>query len=271
MTISNQTIGLAALTALTTASLATAEIGHYYIGIDNAETLTYGVYSGEENPNQGRLTFLFYHTNHFHSIGSYYYAEDNGELFVTDTNANNQLPESYTGYEPISLLPGTGAFDGTYLSGLASDLDQDAEYGDFTIQNVHSLEGVDDVTYNSSNGRWNTSFDNAHLHMTLVNATTGLKIAFGNSPTDSLVVGGDVHVGEGNEMFVITPTFWVEGDAPIGSTYTAEFILEDLSNTYADSGRFFLNFQVVPEPASFALLGIGSLLATRYRSRNLNA
>lgn len=265
MMFNRRMMGVLAAAVVGVSSAAHASVGTFFVGVDNADTISYGAYSGLANTNKGRLTFLFHHGNHFHGIGAYSYTGDVGSATPSDTNSNNRIPESYTGFAPLSLRAGTGSFAGTYRSGLPSPLEQDQEYGDLAIRNVHSLNGVDDVIYNSSGGRWNTSFDSAHIHMVLLNATPGLKIAFGDSPTDSLQVGGDFHLGDGDEMFNLLPTFWVEGGAAVGSTYTAEFRLDNLSDSSSNSGRFFLDFQVVPEPASLALLGLGGGLALMRR------
>lgn len=242
-----------------------AQIGNYYVGLDNAATVGFGTYSGLANTNQDRLTLLFHHGNHYHGIGTYSYTGAVGSEVATDTNSNNRLPEDYTGLEPLSLLPGSGDFAGTYRSGLTSLMGQDLEYGDFTLRNVHSLDGVDDVIYNSSGGQWNSEFNEADIHLELVSATNGLKIAFGSTPVDGLPVGGDVHLGAGDEMFEVLPTFWVDGGAAVGSTYTAEFVLTDVSGNFGDSGRFYVDFQVVPEPASLSFLAIGGMIMLRRR------
>jgi hypothetical protein len=242
-----------------------SSVGTYFIGVDGSDTVTFGTYSGLENPNQNRLTLLFHHGNHFHGIGTYSYEGPVEAATVTDTNSNNRLPEGYTGLPPISLQPGSGAYAGTFRSGLPSTLPQDVEYGDLKMRNVHSLAGVDDTIYNSSGGRWNGAFDSAHIHLELHSATPGLKIALGSTPVDGLPVGSEIHVGDGDEMFSVLPTFWVAGDTPIGSTFTAEFQLDDVANIYGKSGRFFLDFQVVPEPAAAMLLAVGGLSVLRRR------
>jgi hypothetical protein len=240
------------------ASAETGAVGTYFIGVDGAQTLTWPpAYEGLDNVNQGRLTFLYHHGNHFHGIGTYSYTGAEPPVAV-DTSTNNRIPEYYTDMPPLSLQPGTGAFAGTYRSGLPSAATQDVTYGDLAIHNVHALDGVDDVIYNSSGGRWNGAFDDAEIYLALLSATDGLKIAFDDSPSDTLPVGGAVYLGDGDEMFTKLPTFWVEGDAAIGSTFTAEFQLRDDAGVYDDSGRFFVDFQVVPEPASMMLLGLGA-------------
>jgi hypothetical protein len=245
---------------------ASSSVGTYFIGVDGSDTVTFGAYAGLDNPNQNRLTLLFHHGDHFHGIGTYSYEGPAESATVTNTNSNNRLPEGYTGLPPISLQPGSGAFAGTFRSGLASARPQDVEYGDLQMRNVHALAGVDELIYNSSGGRWNGAFDSAHIHLELHSATPGLKIALGSTPTDGLPVGSEIHVGDGDELFSVLPTFWVDGDAAIGSTFTAEFQLDDVANVYGKSGRFFLDFQVVPEPAALALLAFGGLVAIRRRS-----
>lgn len=265
MSFDRRLLGVLCVGLISSAAFA-SPFGTYFVGVDNSETVTFGAYAGLDNTNEGRLTFLFHHGNHFHGIGTYSYTGDPNSAVEADTSSNNRLPESYTGMSPLSLQPGTGAFDGTFRSGLPSTLEQDEEYGDLAIRNVHSLSGVDDVIYNSSGGRWNTSFDSAHIHVVLLSATPGLKIAFGDTPADGLPVGGDFHLGDGDEMFNLLPTFWVEGNAAIGSTYTAEFRMDDLSGMYGNSGRFFMDFEVVPEPASAMLLAVSALALLRRRS-----
>lgn len=261
---------LIVLAVCQTAQAASA-VGTYYIGLDNADTITYqgSDYVGMANPNKGRLSMLLAHGNHYHGIGTYDYTGPANAAVVTDTNGNNRLPETYTTLPPVSLKPGSGAFLGKFRSGLESDLPQDVAYGDFKIQNVHSLSGVDDVLYNSSGNRWNALFASAHIHISLLSATDGLNIALGNTPTQSLTVGGDAHLGDGFENFEFLPTFWVDGDAAIGSTYTAEFMLNDVSGNFEDSGRFFVDVQVVPEPLSCALLAVGggAVMMRRKRQR----
>jgi hypothetical protein len=167
----------------------------------------------------------------------------------------------------VRLLPGSGDFAGTFRSGLPSSLAQNLEYGDYEFRSVHSLAGEDDTTYNSSGGRWNTPFDSADIYLELISATPGLNISFGGMPTVDLTPGNRFHLGAGDELFSVTPTFWVSGLAPYG-TYSAEFRLVDESNTFGDSGRFFIDVATIPEPSTFALtvVGLAALARSRWRS-----
>lgn len=249
---------------------ASADIVTYYVGIDSRTTpfnAPAGVGGGAypDNPNLNRLTLLLHHGNHYHSIGTYTYSGPAASPTLNDTNANNRLPEISSGMPPINLLEGSGAWAGKYRSGLPSGAIQDVEYGNFEFRNVQSLAVDDPVTFNSSAGRWNKPFDAAHIHLKLVSITPGLNVSFSNSPTSDLAVGGDKHLGDGDEMFSITPTFWVDGPVPIGTTYSAEFILEDEDGAFGNSGRFFVDFRAVPEPASLSLLAIGGLTMLRRR------
>ena len=98
-----------------------------------------------------------------------------------------------------------------YRSGLPSSLPENTEYGNFELRNAHSLVGVDDTTFNSSAGRWNGTFDDADIWLELISATSGLNIAFGDTPTMDLTAGNTYALGAGNAMFAVKPTFWVDG------------------------------------------------------------
>lgn len=230
----------------------------YYVGTDSRTTpanapAAEGGGAYPNNPNQGRLSLLFYHGDHFHGIGTYTYSGPAANPTMNDTNANNRLPESSTGLAPISLLPGSGDWMGTWRTGLPSSLPQDVEYGDLEIRNVHSLATEDPITYNSSSNRWNGDFSSAHIHLELVSKTHGLNVSLTGLKTNDLVQpGDDWHLGDGDEMFSVTPTFWVDGTAQPGTIYSAEFRLTNLSDIGTNSGRFSFDFQVVPEPASGA-------------------
>ncbi|MGE0592894.1 MAG: all3515 family Zur-repressed PEP-CTERM protein [Vicinamibacterales bacterium] len=243
------------------AASAGADTISYYVGLDGRSTpftAPAGIGGGDypDQPNDGRLTLLFHHGDHFHALGTYTYSGPSASPVLADTNANNRTPEVGTLLPPVQLQKGSGAFAGTWRSGLPSAWPQNLEYGNYEMRNVHSLAGVDDVTYHSSAGRWDDPFDGAQVQLELVSATFGLNIAFGNTPTADLTAGNRWTLGQGDELFSATPTFWVAPGAP-GGTYTAEFRLVDGTGRFGDSGRFFVDVAKVPEPAAAGLVLLG--------------
>ena len=255
----------AVLAALAVSSASSfADIVTYYVGVDGRSTpfnapgsLGGGAYP--DNPNQGRLTLLLHHGDHYHGIGAWTYSGPAATPVLNDTNANNMLPEGFTGLPAVRLAKGTGNFADKYRSGLPSSLPQNTEYGNFELRNAHSLVGEDDTTFNSSGGRWNGTFVDADIWLELISATSGLNIAFGDMPTMDLTAGNKYALGAGDAMFAVKPTFWVDGGAAAG-TYTAEFRLRDMNNASRDSGRFFVNLAVVPEPGGVGLAALGSIV-----------
>jgi hypothetical protein len=232
-----------------------AQLAEYYIGIDNRTTpfnapVGDGGGSYPDNPNYNRLTFLLNHGNHYHGIGAYTYAGPAASPVLNDTSSNNRLPEISTLQEPLPLLEGSGLYAGLKTTqevlGIA--------YSDLEIRNVHSLVGVDDILYNSSANRWNAAFDPAHIHIELLSVSSPhLKVGSATNP--NAFQFGDVHLGDGDEMFSFTPVLWVDNAAPAGD-YWAEFQLTDLSGNFGSSGRFFIDVRNVPEPGSLALAGL---------------
>lgn len=251
-------VAVAGLTALSALS-AQAELAEFYIGID-ARTEGFGSYA--DNPNENRLTLLYAHGNHYHSIGSYTYTGDAADPVVLDTNGNNRLPETFTLQAPLELTPGTGAFAGL----LTSNPQPGVHYSDMEMRSVHTLDGdPDDVEglFGSSNGRWDDAFDAAHIHLEIVSLTPGLNLST-TSPLATYGIGDDVHVGDGDEGFSFTPVFWTDASATPG-VYTAELRLVDEHGVYGDSGRFYIDYQVVPEPGSLGLLAVAGLAMLRRR------
>ncbi|QEG35210.1 all3515 family Zur-repressed PEP-CTERM protein [Bythopirellula goksoeyrii] len=246
----------------------TAQSAEFFVGVDSRST-PFDAPSGDgggaypDNPNHNRLTLLFHHGNHFHGIGSYSYSGTAATPMLLDTNGNNRIPETYTNLEPLPLLPGSGAYTGKAATNYVSGL----EYSNLEMANVQSLSGVDDVLFNSSGGRWNGSFDEAHIHLQVLGVSSSdLKIGTPTEP-DAFQFA-DQHVGNGNEMFSLTPVLWVDQSAPVGH-YWAEFQLVDLSGNFGNSGRFFFDVQHVPEPTTLAvgLIGVlGMVVSQRPRS-----
>jgi hypothetical protein len=255
-----------------------ADETEYYIGVDGLRFLTSGTYTGLENPNYNRLTLLFAHrekdftTNHFHGIGTYSYSGTLENLSINPTNANNRIPERYTGQLPLQLLPGEGVFSGRLISTAT-----EAEYSNLRIEPVTSLASATDADdqylFNTSGGRWQSSLNGASIGLQLLSISTGLNIAdaTGGNIFDS--VGDTYTIGSGNS-FNFKPTFWTDKAATPG-TYSATFKLIDLGangdqlrwaerhrTPLLESGTFSFDFRVeqVPEPSTTVSLGLVGLL-----------
>jgi len=248
---------------------------HFYIGVDGFDLLQSGNYAGLENPNSGRLTFLYSHveedptTNHFHGIGSYSYSGAVDSPTINSTNINNRIPETYTGLPPITLQPGTGIYADKLVSTSTAE-----EYSNLTIEAVSSLKSNEDIgaqyLFNSSNGRWNNSLANAMPALELVSITDGLNIADEQGLNILTQVGETYTIGSGDDIS-FTPTFWTETSAPAG-TYWASFRLLNLGNanesSFRDSGTFNLDFQVTPVPEPSAFLGVGAFALLAFLRKN---
>ena len=243
----------------------------YYVTVDGRNPLTFGTYTGLENPNLGRLTLLFAHwnqetpaNNHFHSIGSYSYEGPVDSATVTTTNTNNRIPEGYTGQAPLTLHEGTGAMAGKLVSAKSEE-----DYSDLTLYSIHDLkpaaeDSPEAIMYSSSGGGYgSTSMDGMNLAIELVSMTPGLFLGTEqlSAPGDRLLIGSEMDLP-------FTPTFWTDDDAAPGH-YAAEFKLVDLSGTYPDSGTINFDFAVVPEPGSSCLLIFGvAMTGMALRRRN---
>jgi len=251
----------------TAVSALQAQLAEFYVGIDG-RSVPFNAPVGDgggaypDNPNEGRLTFLYNHGDHYHGLGTYRYTGPAATPVLEDTSANNRVPEGYTMQEPLTLLPGSGVYAGRNTTGAQPGVN----YSDLEMRNVHSLSGVDNILYNSSSMRWNGAFDEADVHLKLLSVSSP-ELNVG-SPADpfALSVGGDVHLGEGDEMFSFTPVLWVDQAAPAGH-YWAEFQLIDVSGNYGNSGRFFIDVQQIPEPGSMALLVLVGLMHNRRLTR----
>jgi hypothetical protein len=253
---------------------------HYMIGLDSAETLSFGDYAGLANPNQNRLTFLFPHLhgnitdNHFHGIGAYSYTGDVTSPTVIPTSTNNRIPEYWTGLPPISLLPGSGVFSDRLITSKS-----DREYTNFKIAPVRHLEPylnqpAVDYLYNSSNGRWTSSLGEAEIALQLLSITPGLGIADAQGQDLLSGVGDTYTLGVGDD-FSFTPIFYTSKSAPL-TNYSATFKLVDLHTgegytPLLESGTFSFDFQAVPEPLTIlgtgVAFGMGVGLKKRFRSK----
>ncbi len=253
---------------------------NYHVAVDKREVLTFGTYAGLANPNKDRLTFLRYNQQevsdptrtHYHSIGSYSYTGPVDTSTVTNTNTNNQIPETFTGYAPLNLHPGSGPFAGKLISGIP-DTSPQSEH-DYDRLEMRSVQDIADAVepspefylYNSSSGGWKTPLGtDTRVALELLGHSPGLAVA-GLDGTVLLENDGDIHeIGVGDD-WSFTPVFWVDDDAALG-TYSASFKLVDLNGSIAESGVFTLNFAVVPEPTTLGLaLGLGGLCCGRRRA-----
>lgn len=251
---------LAGVGALVVCGRASAQLAEFYVGIDSrtapfSAPVADGGGAYPDNPNSGRLTLLFNHVDHFHGLGTYRYVGPAASPVLEDTSANNRIPEISTGQAPLPLVPGSGVYAGKNVTLHFAGL----EYSDLELRNVRSLAGVDEVLFHSSTDRWSGAFDAADVHLKLLSVSSPhLNVGSLTDPA-ALSVGGDVHLGEGGELFAFTPVLWVDQAAPAGD-YWAEFQLVDESGNYGNSGRFFVDVRhAVPEPASLVLF-LGSAL-----------
>lgn len=278
--------------ALDAAASPEPGINIFHVGYDNSPLVNFGPYAGAVNPNYQRLTFMLSHTfvdnatvNHFHRIGAYSYTGD--VLNPTPAfSSNNRVPEPYQMDDGLSLLAGSGAFDGKLISGLgpaARPWDEiEQEYGNTTIKPMDDLVALYDnaadpdgeydfhpghYLVNASGGAYKESVADVTVGLKLVGLTPGLTIHDGAGGLLMEAVDDMETLGTGAD-WSFEPVFAVDSSAPIGSTYEATFILQDLSTTplYGDSAEFSFSFIAVPEPTT-ALLGLISLAVVSLRRR----
>jgi len=242
------TVNLAVLLLAMTAHAADTK---YFVAVDNLEVLTSGTHAGLPNPNFGRLTFLFAHTdagdpssNHFHAIGAYSYTGSADDPVVISTNTNNRIPELFTGELPLRLLPGTEAFADKLVSRSTGE-----EYSHLKIESIQTLgtfpsDSPEGILFNSSEGRWATPLDGAVVALQLVSITPKLHIA--NEAGQPLPPNRSPYrLGDGNTLMFL-PAFWTENTTPVG-TYSVTFKLVDIRESgtpLGDSGRFTFDFRV---------------------------
>jgi hypothetical protein len=243
--VSRYAFTFAAIAALAPAAQA-AGVG-YYVGRDNT-ALT----GGNPNPNHERLTLLFNHGNHFHSIGRV-------------GAATGELPESYIG-GAITLFNGTGANAGRFVSqAYQSDTDPASEFSDLRFSSIHNLDGFDPgseefILYNSSGQRWNTlGLDDALVALEVVSMSAGLSAFVSTDSAIASSAGDRLVLGDGNS-FLSSLTFLTDLGLAHNTALSATFRLVDLStggSPYGGSGEFRFSLATVPEPGSIAMAGLG--------------
>jgi hypothetical protein len=248
---------VAVLAIVLLATTAHTQPHGYFVAVDALDVLSSGDYAGLPNPNFGRLTFLFAHaseedpsSNHFHGIGAYSYTGEATDPQIPPTNANNHIPETFSGEPPLPL---SKAFFGWHIRYVSKP--GPSEYSDLQTNSVQALSGFpidspEGFLYNSSNGRWKTPLTGALIALQLVEISNGLNVADEHGQT-VLINPGDVHIlGDGN-AFSFTPTFWAHRKTQPG-TYAATFKLHDLRSggePFSESGTFSFDF-VIPAPSA---------------------
>ena len=282
-------VAIAILLATCASVFAAPESGIalYQVGIENRPVLTSGTYLGLANPNHNRLTFLYSHTyadtpwsNHFHRIGSYGYTGPAASPTVALSTAD-RVPETYQLDNGLTLLPGSGAFAGKFVSGVGPatlpDDHIEQEYGALTIAPFDSLLAFDGLDHpdplledpnpvlvgakhpghylvNASSGVYKNSVDGVRIGLELTAISPGLEItdAAGSSLFGS--VGDVLTLGETGD-WSLTPYFAVDGLTTPAAAFSATFKLVDRSDTprFGDSAPFSFDFVTVPEPTGAAL------------------
>ena len=243
----------------------------FYVGIDSRITFPSGTYAGRLNPNAGRLSLLFDHGDHFHGIGNYSLSGPADAPITVPTNANNRIPETYTGITSIPLQAGSGAFAGTWASQVLPESEPAYEYSYLGIASIQSLDGLSpmaDVLFHSSGDRWSAHYQNTTVALKLVSATAGLKVAAGGMM--DIFGGGDTYTLGPSGNFSFMPTYYLNSGAAPG-IYAAQFMLINQGGNAnaSSSGTFYLDFSVptpVPEPGTWAMFGLG-LLGLAWASR----
>lgn len=256
---------LSAIVLTLIASSSSAEMAGYYVGRDARPLL-----GSDPNPNYGRLTFLYNHGNHFHSIGRF-------------GGGPNLLPESYIG-GAFTLFPGTGSEEGRFVSRRYDDGSPQAEYSNLTIESIRNLGGFDpgteeSILFNSSGGRWVSGPENTDhplpltgslLALEVVQLSRGLTATNGDGSEVASGVGDRLTLGAG-DSFSFLLRFVTELGVKHNRGLSAVFRLVDLNtgSPLEGSGDFRFNMTTIPEPTTGVLVGLGlaGLIVVRLRRR----
>lgn len=256
---------LAALASLTLAAAhaASGPIANYYVGIDGRQTLVSGPYIGRTNPAFGRLQLFYAHqfpetplNNHYHGIGAYAYVGDTNNPTIVETNANNRIPETYTGQAPLTLVPGGTNYPGKLVSAPTAE-----HYSDLTIRSVHTLRdhvaaGVTNawgwgsgpyVMFFSSGGTRTNPLAGSRVAWELVEKSPALHVGVVGDEGALKNPGDRVLLGEGDH-WEAKPIVWADESTPPGSYYV-RLRLVDLNGLVPQSGVATFDYQVSGGPA----------------------
>jgi hypothetical protein len=230
-------LGLGLVVALAPAAQAAPSL--YYVGNDTAA-----------GSNEGHLTFLFNHGDHFHRLGPFGAAE-------------GRIPEASVG-GALKLFEGTGAFSNRYVSGgYHIDGDATSEYSDLEIRPISTLLGFPDgspeATLINGGQRYLGSLAGTSIALELVSKSAGVHVADGQGNIILTNLGDRFLLGPGESFASFTPLFVTDPFSAAGATYGVSLRLVDLNGRVPESGTFRFELQSVPEPASVVLLGTGAL------------
>jgi len=292
---------LSLVVAAAAASVSSVAMAHdpqfaqYYIGRDVRQTVPTGTYANLPNPNFNRLTLLFAHTytatpdiNHYHSKSTYSYFGPNlgAATTVQPFNGNaaglpsaNFLPEGGTlGNSPrLQLLPGSGAFAGKFISGLAGLLTpHDEDFGKLELKSVDTLASFapgspGNVLFVSGGAapanRWTGSMAGSNLTLVLVSISSGLSVADLSGATVLSSPGDSVALGDGGAGLGFIPVLQTLSGNLANHSVTFKIVDSGTGNAGApwlESGQFVIN-AVVPEPAALGLLAPLAVMLLRRR------
>lgn len=253
MIMSNNAVGKLALAclALSAWSQVEAKPATYYVGLDTAD-----------GSNQGHLSLLRGHVNHFHRIGAF-------------GGATGRLPEAYLGSWRLRLFPAAGDDLGRYVSRPYHDSsDPSSEYSDYPILPIASLlddDSPEGQTLRDGVGsRYFGDLAGTDVALEVVSLSAGLHVRDGNGTVGS-VPGDHLVLGSGDGYAAFTPTFFTDLGLAPGLNLSAVFKLVDRNGLVGESGLFAYEFQTqpVPEPTTLALAGMGAAgaLVTAARRR----
>jgi|GEM_PF-2095431 len=150
-----------------------------------------------------------------------------------------------SGVEFIELEPGSGFFSGGFAEAVpgfeAVEVDEPGEILaiDTSMPHQISLERVS----------FSTGFEMYDAPFSQILTADGMEYQFIQEATESGFHNDLLYANFGN----------------LGDTFSATYFLTDASGTYGDSAPFTLNFVNVPEPATAALLLMGTVAVVRRR------